>query len=339
MRDATNMSNMRWKKRNSSLLVVLLLTITLYGQERIRFMTYNVENLFDCTNDTLTNDDAFTPEATRHWTSYRYWNKLQAISRAIASAGEDRAPDFVALCEVENDSVMYDFTRRSSLRTANYKYCITSSKDPRGIDVALMYKPTTFRPFAHKQLRLPQTLIPEGRYVRDILLVSGELYTGDTLDIFVCHLPSRLKGKQSEKLRHSVVEYMCQAIDSVCQIRTIPHIIVMGDCNDTAHGWALSPLTEQGLICITDKLQGSYRYKGKWEQIDHIFLSPNLLHPIDSTSIHLAPYGAWNLTTEFLIEPEPRYGGQRPHRTYNGMRYEGGTSDHLPICFDLWFQW
>ena len=340
MRDATNTSSMWWTKRNSSLLVVLLLTITLCGQERMRFMTYNVENLFDCTNDTLTNDDAFTPEAIRRWTPYKYWNKLQAVSRVIASVGEDRAPDFVALCEVENDSVMYDFTHRSSLRTAGYKYIMTSSEDPRGIDVALMYKPTTFRPFAHQSLRLPQTEIPEGRYVRDVLHTSGQLYTGDTLDIFICHLPSRLRGKQSEQLRHNVVEYMCQAIDSVCRVRTTPHIVVMGDCNDTAHSWALRPLTEQqGLKCITENLKGSYRYKGKWEQIDHIFVSPNLVHPTDCRTLHLAPYGAWNFTAEFLTEPEPRYGGERPHRTYNGMRYEGGTSDHLPVCFDLWFQW
>ena len=42
---------------------------------------------------------------------------------------------------------------------------------------------------------------------------------------------------------------------------------------------------------------------------------------------------------EFLTKPEPFYGHLRPHRTYNGMRYEGGTSDHLPVCFDLWFEW
>ena len=305
-------------------------------------MSYNVENLFDCIDDTLTNDDAFLPEATRHWTSRRYWHKLQAVSRTIAAAGDDRAPDLVALCEIENDSVMRDLTSRALLRNTPYKYLMTSSSDPRGIDVALMYKPSTFRPFAHHALRLPQEQIPEGRHVRDILLVSGELHRGDTLDLLVCHLPSRLYGKQSTQLRRRVVMHMYQAIDSIGRERTLPHIIVMGDFNDTPHSKALRPLTEKaGLTCITEKLKGSYRHKGKWEQIDHIYLSTSLLHhTTDSTSaLHLAPQGAWNFAPDFLTESDPHYGGLRPHRTYNGMRYEGGISDHLPVCFDLWFKW
>ena len=334
------MWSMYRKRRSSILLTALLLALTLGAQERIRCVSYNVENLFDCFDDPHTNDEAFLPQATRHWTRKRYWSKLQAISGVIAMAGDDRAPDFVALCEVENDSVMHDITRRSSLRTARYEYLMTTSNDPRGIDVALMYKPTTFHPFSCSSLRLPQEQIAEGQHVRDILLVSGELHMGDTIDLLVCHLPSRLNGKQSEKLRHSVVERMCQAIDSIGHERTLPHIMVMGDFNDTPHSKALRPLTEkEGLTCITENLNGSYRYKGLWEQIDHVYLSPSLLHDNDTPALHLAPQGAWNFAPEHLTEPEPRYGGQRPRRTYNGMRYEGGTSDHLPVCFDLWFHW
>lgn len=301
----------------------------------MRFVGYNVENLFDCVDDTLTHDNEFLPGAIRHWTPYRYWSKLHAVSRVIASIGGDRAPDFVALCEVENDSVMHDLTRRSPLRTVGYDYLMTSSADPRGIDVALMYKPTTFRPFAHRDLCLSL-----GR-TRDVLLVSGQLYTGDTLDIFVCHLPSRLNGRKSAQLRSHVVESICQVIDSVCLARTTPRIVVMGDFNDTPQSKALLPLVERlGMICITEGLGGSYRYKGKWEQIDHVYLSPALLcRGADSTALHLSPHGAWNFESDFLVEPEPLYGGCRPLRTYNGMRYIGGTSDHLPVCFDLWFRW
>ena len=41
-------------------------------------------------------------------------------------------PDFVALCEVENDSVLFDLTRRSALRGVNYDYVMTDSPDERG---------------------------------------------------------------------------------------------------------------------------------------------------------------------------------------------------------------
>ena len=338
MRGAISMWSM-WRKRSNSLLALLLLSLTLCAQEHLRFVTYNVENLFDCVDDTLTNDESFLPEATRHWSPYRYWNKLHAIGRAIATIGGDRAPDFVALCEVENDSVMHDLTKRSPLRTAGYEYLMTSSTDPRGIDVALMYKPTTFRPFAHRSLRLPEAYTSEERHVRDVLLISGQLHMGDTLDIFVCHLPSQLNGRQSAQLRRDVVDYLCTAIDSVWYERGVPRIVVMGDCNDTPRSKALRPLADQqGLICITEHLKGSYRYKGKWEQIDHIYLSSALVES-EADDLQLSPRGAYNFDADFLTEPDPLYGGCRPHRTYNGMRYEGGTSDHLPVCFDLWFRW
>ena len=326
-------------QRLKALIAVLLCCLTLCAQERIRFVTYNVENLFDCVDDTFPNDDEFLPQATRHWTPYPSWEKPQAISRTITAIGDDRAPDFVALCEVENDSVMYDLTRRSALRTVRYKYLMTTSFDPRGIDVALMYKPSTFRPFFHRAIGLSQVHSTQERHTRDVLLVSGMLHTGDTLDIFVCHLPSRLNGKESAKRRAAVVEDICHAIDSLNRVRHTPRIVVMGDFNDTPHSSALRSLSEKAqLQCITEDLSGSYRYKGKWEQIDHIYLSPTLLHT-DTAALHLAPQGAWNFAPDFLTEPEPLYGGYRPHRTYNGMRYQGGTSDHLPVCFDLGFSW
>ena len=209
----SNSSNMRVTPILRALLCMLLLLhypTLLTAQERIRFVTYNVENLFDCRDDSLTNDETFLPTSLRHWSEYRYWNKLHAISRAIATIGGDRAPDLVALCEVENDSVLHDLTHRSPLRTVRYDYLMTSSLDPRGIDVALLYKSTTFRPFAYRSLRLPARYIPDGSYVRDILNVSGTLVMGDTLDLFVCHLPSRLNGRKAARLRHSIMEFMQQ---------------------------------------------------------------------------------------------------------------------------------
>lgn len=319
---------------SSLLLITLLPPLAVGAQEHIRLVSYNVENLFDCSDDPLTHDDPYLPQSTRHWTPYRYWSKLQSLARAIASIGDDRAPDIVALCEVENDSVMHALTRRSSLRSVKYAYLMTTSADPRGIDVALMYKPSTFRPFAHRSLRMPHAAQP----VRDVLLVSGELHTGDTLDLFVCHLPSRLNGKASAHLRHDVVSHLCHAIDSLQQLRTTPRIVVMGDFNDTPDSRPLLPLTErQGLRCISQSLGGSYRYKGQWEQIDHVYLTPTLLPGADSTQLRLSPRGAYVHSPDFLTEPEPLYGGRRPLRTYHGMRYQGGTSDHLPVVFDLLF--
>lgn len=53
--------------------------------------------------------------------------KLDAIARVIIAVGKWTPPALVALCEVENDSVLHDLTRYSILREAGYRYVITHS--------------------------------------------------------------------------------------------------------------------------------------------------------------------------------------------------------------------
>ena len=81
--------------RTISLVLLWLLAFPVVSQEHIRLVSYNVENLFDCKDDSLTNDETFLPTSLRHWTEYRYWNKLHAISRALTAIGGDRAPELV----------------------------------------------------------------------------------------------------------------------------------------------------------------------------------------------------------------------------------------------------
>ena len=103
-------------------------------------------------------------------------------------------PDFVALCEVENDSVLFDLTRRSALRGVNYDYVMTDSPDERGIDVALLYQPSSFALIQFRSIRIKP--LPDTRPTRDILYASGRIMNDDTLHVFVLHAPSRRGGEQ-----------------------------------------------------------------------------------------------------------------------------------------------
>lgn len=71
--------------------------------------------------------------------------RTECIARVIIAAGKWTPPALVALCEVENDSVLRDLTRYSVLREAGYRYVITHSPDERGINVALLYQRGIFK--------------------------------------------------------------------------------------------------------------------------------------------------------------------------------------------------
>ena len=51
------------------------------AQQFHRIMFYNVENLFDTFDDSVTRDDEFTPQGIKHWTKLRYISKLRSIDR------------------------------------------------------------------------------------------------------------------------------------------------------------------------------------------------------------------------------------------------------------------
>ena len=118
---------------------------------------FNCENLFDCSHDSLKNDTEWVIGGENDWNYSRYWRKLNRIGQTIIGCGRSSdswsLPDIVALCEVENDSVLRDLTRRSLLRKAGYDYVMTSSPDLRGIDVALLYSPFSFRLISSYSLR------------------------------------------------------------------------------------------------------------------------------------------------------------------------------------------
>ena len=160
-------------------------TLSFAQQIRFRVVSWNVENLFDIHHDSLKNDREFLPDALRHWNYTRYKKKLTDMARVITAVGEWEPPALVGLCEVENDTVLRDLTRRSPLKELNYRYVMTDSPDLRGIDVALLYQRDLFKLLSFRSVSIPP--LKQFRPTRDLLHVSGLLLTGDTLDVFVCH--------------------------------------------------------------------------------------------------------------------------------------------------------
>lgn len=314
--------------------IIFHLSFSPIGAQTFTFVELNGENLFDCEHDTLKQDTEYLPESTRHWTKKRYWRKLNNIGQELLSVCDDGVPDLVALLEVENDSVLNALTRRSLLRNAGYRYVITQSPDLRGIDAALLYQPMTFALDTAFSLRV--TPVEGMRPTRDILYARGRVVSGDTLHVYVVHAPSRYGGERySRPFRLAVADRLCESLDSLRRLSPNARVLVAGDFNDMADSPALKQLTEHGLLHLTREargqngVRGTYRYQGEWGSLDHILGSPTISNSVDSVFIH---------SPRFLLEEEPRYGGFRPRRTYNGMRYQPGYSDHLPLVLRLRLQ-
>ena len=285
----------------------------------------NCENLFDCRHDSLKQDQEWLPEGVRRWSPGRYWRKVNSVGQVILSCLDDGIPNLVTLVEVENDSVLFDLTRRSLLRGAGYDYLMTESPDVRGIDVALLYDPMTFRPICYDIL--PIVPLKGMRPTRDVLYVRGETLSSDTLHVFVVHAPSRYGGGRKTRLyRELVVRTVLAAVE---QLPAGAKVIMAGDFNEEAGGAVLQMLEQQGLHNVTALARGrygqgkaTYRYEGRWQSIDHVLVSGSLAASVERVYINDAP---------FLLEEDKKYGGYKPLRTFNGLRYQRGFSDHLPL--------
>lgn len=294
------------------------------------FVQLNCENLFDCSHDEGKNDTEFLPDGSYRWTRTRYWQKLNRTAQTLLSCAhteEQFIPDMALLCEVENDTVMRDLTRRSLLRGAHYEYVMTDSPDERGIDVALVYSPLSFKLLSHHAIRIPT--VSGMRPTRDMLYVKGVATGGDTLHVVGVHFPSKRGGEQhSRPFREQAARQLCMTVDSICAASPDARIIVAGDFNMYCGEKAMKTLATHGLTDVSAKARGSrgakgtYRYHGRWGSLDHVLVSTALLPCHDSCYINDAP---------FLTIDDEKYGGIQPRRNYMGPAYKNGFSDHLPL--------
>lgn len=320
-----------------------LLSADLAAQQQFLVMEYNVENLFDCKHDSLKDDMMYMPESPRGWTFTKFNNKIRNISKVILSSSGTQVPDIVGLCEVENRFCAESLVKNSPLRAAGYEYIMTESPDMRGIDVLLLYQPYTFRPIQKTPIRIPTTEIG-GRPTRDILHVSGRILSGDTLDIFLCHFPSRFGGwKASEPYRLLAARHLRKSADSITSVRQNPYIIIMGDFNDYPNNKSIKEIlgasrpgevvSDDALYNLMDgKSGGTYKYRGEWGILDQMIVNGRLLK---SGNLRTSYSDAHIIRFPFLLEEDEKYGGTMPFRTYNGMRYHGGYSDHLPVILEM----
>jgi hypothetical protein len=159
---------------------------------------------------------------------------------------------------------------------------------------------------------------------------------GGKFAVLVNHHPSKYGGaSESDSRRRLAVQRLRFLADSL-SAAGIDRIIACGDFNDTPDN-PVFQLLEPALVPMHMDLcrrgEGTIKYEGEWDLIDHIYVSPGWLS--DRTGTASGPAGQQPLMRilriPFLLTRDTAYTGEKPLRTYVGPRYTGGVSDHLPV--------
>ena len=353
--------------------VILLVGITLLAMKRpsveqfhirhidsLMIVSYNVENLFDTIHDERINDVEFTPEGAKHWTSHRYHRKLQHISQTISRVGGRIWPSLVTLVEVENAGVIEDLLHLYGLWGKGYRYVITNSPDPRGVDVAMLYRITDLELLSKSEYAVDFTNAPYKKS-RNVLECKFRLPNNDTLYAYGVHFPSRREGVgKSEPFRCDVAYLIRDRINHLYASLSLKdklntHFIVMGDFNEENHEKAikevlsaLDVLPKDSVSYLNDyphlyslmspKIEpwakrnhplGSYFFHHQWQQLDHFIISHSLLKSNSLTQYKTG--SAYNFMAPFLVSEHSSLQDSFPFRTYGGNFYMGGYSDHFPV--------
>ena len=275
------------------------------GQEdSLLFIWWNVQNLFDTLPNSGERDRDFLPEGIYRWNSMRYYSKLYAVGRGLAAAAGGQIPDAIGVCEIENADVLDDLERRWPPAWRLWRLH-RDSPDQRGIDVAVWYNPERLRvdsvAWLHPEVHHP---------TREALWIRFKTPSGKTLTWLWAHLPSQRAPSPESRSR---------AIETILkQCSPMPDGIT-GDLNEGLDGPLASELRRRNYEPRYPRnYSGTYAYRGRLEALDGVWIQKSALWIASSQTI---PFG---------LQKKPADGYQI-RGSFQGTRYRGGASDHLPL--------
>ena len=308
-------------------------------ESQFKIAFYNTENLFDTINDPNKSDEDFLPTAKVPWTSERYNHKLNNISRAVIAIDSINLPAVVGFAEVENIAVLNDLITRTNLQKGNYQAILEEGSDPRGIDVALIFRKNVMKYIGHHAFPSAQSF-----KTRSVLYVQLADAKKDTFHLFVNHWKSRSGGAtETEAQRIENATTLKHLTDSLLARNSKANIVIMGDFNDEPNNKSLSEVlgaikpdkkfTSTGLYNLMYERflqgEGTLYYKD-WDLFDQFIVSGNLLNKKPGKGAVIMPPYAFIFKPDWLLYKN-KAGESSPNRTASAKDYFGGFSDHLPV--------
>jgi endonuclease/exonuclease/phosphatase family metal-dependent hydrolase len=320
-------------------------------------MSWNVENLFDMTND----GDEYPEYKPNHcnWNDYMFQLRLHNLAEVIVSAH----PDIVVLCEVENRRALDALAETAKKRGFDFPYrAIGDRPNATGTNPAILSR------FPVAAIQTFGTVKTDHFWSRNIL--EAAICVGrDTLIVFATHWPSKSHAESFRVAAARVLEGAIRAVPAGSDY------VIAGDFNadydeceksftqglDDANGITginhvlgtvdskpyepISFVTEQSLfaadsnrlfdlwLTLPEPARASHWYQGQQGTIDHI-LVPRALFDNRGLSYLGGSFHPFTMHDSLLKDGEP-YRWQVAYGAHCNYHKGAGYSDHLPLIARL----
>ena len=263
---------------------------------------WNVENFFDTIDDPGVRDTEFTPMGSKRWDSGRFWWKTRLIAKGLVAASHGAPPDLIALSEVENASCL---SALLSVLPWGWDYWVMhrDGPDPRGIDLALLYRPD--------RVSLVEADWVRSSHAAREAIVATVQRAGDSASysqtIMWVHLPSQYRPEPMRRIKAMDGYDVNTPLDSIDW--------VIGDFNASPDGPLGQWMSVRGWNeALSTGCLGTYVYRGHWERIDQVWCRRH----DEAIHVQVIPFGLKEVNGKPSVK-----------RTFQSTRYIGGASDHL----------
>jgi hypothetical protein len=308
---------------------------------------WNLDKLYNTSKDPNTNDNEYLPSGTKQWTEERYKKKISDISDNLAAAGSNELPLIIGLAEIENQKVLEDLKAFPKLVKGNYQIVHYETKEPDGLDIALLLKKDEVEIQSSKSVPVTTTFDIKSSF-RDILYAKCKLKGDNVLHIFVTHWPARTNEDQDELKRISSAIVLRNEVDNILNQDNHARIIIMGDFNDEPTNKSLIQMlnatNKRKNLGYRDlfnmmydlhniKSDGSYAENNRLLMFDQIIVSVEMFNSANGYSVSFNDVNIFrgaNITSTDSL-PDLKF----PKPTYSGNKYIGGTGSHFPVTIVL----
>lgn len=289
------------------------------AKDEIRVGQFNAHNLFDTVDDPGTQDEV----------SERAAYRLHLGKLAVAIRDAMGAPDIITMQEVENSKVLKDLVARPEIKQLGYQVLIREGSDPRGIDNAIIFRPTV-KLTAVEQIQ-PMRVTDKGRAVPMFTrppLVGTFAIAGredarkgvKELTVIANHFTSKLGGEEAAAKRAEQAKIVADYVTGMVALNARAPVIVAGDLNMESTEPEFAPLrntrSDASMVSVTRDMSRTDRFTWrdgrKHSTLDHVLATKQLAKRLTDVQI---PHISTQLEKGAASDP---------------VRAEG-VSDHDPI--------